>query len=963
MYRPGALRILINELSKYKIDIAAIQEMRWPNKGTMNHGNYTVFYSGNDQNKKKSGTGFIVNARLRPHIIGFNACNERMSSLRIQAKFQNITVFSIYAPTEEADDHVKDVFYSDLENFVDKTPKYDVKIILGDFNAKIGKDPNYADITGLNSLHDQSNNNGERIIDFAVSKSLVVSSTAFPRKNIYKETWKSPDKRTRNQIDHALVDHKHRSSIINVKTQRGADADSDHYMVKVVYRARISNIKTHKATRANKYNINLLKDSSFRDLYQSKIDEQLKAMYPHNDNRLSCEDDYNSLTNILNKTAEDVLGYERVSRSKPWFDQECNAVIIERNNARKLMLQKQTRFRVDDYKDKRRIANRILKKKKKEHLKQKINNIEEARQNNDVRKFYKDINDGRKTFKPRSNICKSEDGTLLCNKEQVLKRWKEFFEKTLNTQSDENEYAPKVYHTVEPLVIPPTMDEVQSTINRLKNLKAPGVDSIPSELIKLGGDSLHREIYHLILKVWETEKMPSKWHQAIICPLLKKGDPTDCKNYRAISLLCTMYKVFSMILHSRLEPYAEECIGDYQCGFRRGRSTTDQIFSLRHLMEKCYEFQINTHYIFIDFRQAFDSIHRANVLSAMQEFGIPQKLINLTSMTLDGSFNSIRIEGELSQSFETKNGVKQGDNLAPLIFNIAIEKILQMAGYDKNSSIFIKSFQVLAYADDLVLIGRNENILKEKFMAIASAAKQFGLEINASKTKYMQLSKQPRSLTALTIGDTDLESVTSFSYLGTTVDNSSSCSREIQNRIKSGNKCYFALLPMMKSRLLSRTTKIRIYKTLIRPVITYGSDAWVINKCDEKRLLVFERKILRRIYGPMLEEGAPPRIRYNDELYALFNDLNLVAFIKCKMMKWAGHIVRMNATRMVSCLFNGCPVGKRFTGRPRTRWKDCCDKVMASVGITNWKIKARSRSGWRKIVKEAMAHPGLSSQR
>ena len=119
--------------------------------------------------------------------------------------------------------------------------------------------------------------------------------------------------------------------------------------------------------------------------------------------------------------------------------------------------------------------------------------------------------------------------------------------------------------------------EVELAIDKLKSHKLPGIDQIPAELIKAGGRTICLEIHKLITSIWKKEKLPEEWKESIIVPIHKKGDKSDCNNYRGISLLPTTYKILSNILLSRLIPYAKEIIGDHQCGFRHNRSTIDHI--------------------------------------------------------------------------------------------------------------------------------------------------------------------------------------------------------------------------------------------------------------------------------------------------------------------------------------------------------------------------------------------------
>jgi hypothetical protein len=154
-------------------------------------------------------------------------------------------------------------------------------------------------------------------------------------------------------------------------------------------------------------------------------------------------------------------------------------------------------------------------------------------------------------------------------------------------------------------------------------------------------------------------------------PIYKKGDKTDCSNYRGISLLSTTYKILPNILLSRLTPYAEEIIGDHQCGFRRHRSTTEHRFSIRQILEKKWEYNEAVHQLFIDFKKVCDSIRREVLYNILTEFGIPMKVVRLIKMCLSETYSRVRVGEHLSDTFPIKNGLKQGDALSPLLFNFA----------------------------------------------------------------------------------------------------------------------------------------------------------------------------------------------------------------------------------------------------------------------------------------------------
>ena len=150
----------------------------------------------------------------------------------------------------------------------------------------------------------------------------------------------------------------------------------------------------------------------------------------------------------------------------------------------------------------------------------------------------------------------------------------------------------------------------------------------------------------------------------------------------------------SNILIARISPFAENLIGNYQCGFRKNRSTVNHIFTLRQILKKTKEFGIETHHLFMDFKSTYDTIKRDKLYNAMSEFNIPNKLIRFTQMTMENIKSQVRIQSDLSDSIITKKGLRQGASLASLLFNLALEKVVRNAGTQTSRTRFYKSFQL-----------------------------------------------------------------------------------------------------------------------------------------------------------------------------------------------------------------------------------------------------------------------------
>ena len=180
----------------------------------------------------------------------------------VKRRIFNTTIICVHAQTGEKDEIQKDTFYEDVERTYMKAPRYDIKVVMGDFDAKVGKEPGLMPNVGKCSLHEETNNNGWRIIDFAIAKNMAISSMLFQHKRIHKETWRSPDESASNQIDHVMIDSRHTINILDVKSCRGADCDSDHYMVKMKYRQWISVYGKANTQRNIKFNIDNLKEGT-----------------------------------------------------------------------------------------------------------------------------------------------------------------------------------------------------------------------------------------------------------------------------------------------------------------------------------------------------------------------------------------------------------------------------------------------------------------------------------------------------------------------------------------------------------------------------------------------------------------------------------------------------------------------------------------------------------------------------
>ena len=174
-----------------------------------------------------------------------------------------------------------------------------------------------------------------------------------------------------------------------------------------------------------------------------------------------------------------------------------------------------------------------------------------------------------------------------------------------------------------------------------------------------------------------------------------------------------------------------------------------------------------------------------------------------------------------------------------------------------------------------------------------------------------------------------------------------------KERVALGTKAYYANQKFFKSRLITKSSKLKLSGTVIRPIVTYASETWVLKETIIQKLLVFERKILRRMIGPR-KENKIWRIKTKEELDKLIKHNNVVIYVKAQRLSWFGHVQRMPCTRTVRKIFKWNPLNKRSQGRPKYRWEDNVKQDICQMKVKSWITCVQDREKWKDVVEKAI---------
>lgn len=920
----GKLQIVEREMRTYNLDILGLSETHWRNSGHFRtaEGN-TVYFSG-PENTSSNGVAIIVPPKLNNSVIGYRAVDDRIIHVKIQTTTTIAHFVQIYAPTSTSSEVEIEAFYGRLEEVLTDIPNRDLLFILGDFNAKVGKSSEVERAVGKFGLG-QRNERGDRLLEFCIQQNLAITNTLFKHHPRRQFTWRSPDGRTKNQIDYILIKQRWRSSATNCRAYPGADCGTDHQLLVLDFRLRFK-IVSRKLIRKTM----IPQPSKVQD-FRLDIESKLCLDQVESDP----EKGWEYLKSIMVETAKKHTPPNNTKR-KPWITDHSWDLIQRRKDVKR-------KADADHaYRKLSREVQRQCRKDKEEYIAGICEEIERHGIRNEPRELFNKIKLLTREFRPQNWSILDAGGNLKTDMDEILETWRIYCADLYKSRQDPPEISWPCSYPREPAIL---LSEVQEAIRSLKKNKSPGIDTVPGELFQMLGEKGVRIFHSVCTAIWSTGKWPTDWCTSIYVPLHKKGSTTKCENYRTLSLVSHASKVLLKILKTRLKAYLDCQIPQEQAGFVKGKGTREQILNIRQLIEKSREYQVPMIICFVDYQKAFDCVNWAKLWTILVHMGAPVHLVSLIKNLYESNEATVRLSQKFSKRFRTERGVRQGCVLSPDLFNIYGEFVMRRSLDEWSGGITIagKKITNLRFADDTTLIAATEEEMVELLRRVECESNNVGLKINKIKTKIMIVDRfGTLRLTGL-LSQYDL--VDSFNYLGSSITSDGNCEAEVRRRIIMAKSAMTRLTKVWRDRSISKSVKVRLVRALVFSVFLYGAETWTLRSSERQKIDAFELWCWRR----MLRIPWTAHRTNVSVLSELKIRTRLSSICLQRVLQFFGHIARRDGDNLEKLIVSGNVPGKRARGRSPTRWTD---QVQQSTTRPFFQAlrDAEDRARWKQLT-------------
>ena len=960
-------------LSKNYIDIVGGQESWELDNSKIYVPGYKWFGKPRKSIKGKrgeGGVGFLVSELLIDDvtIIKDVKCNETIW-LRIKIRSGvDLYIGCVYMPTQGNVKQVCNDRFNLLEEDICMFQSKGRVLVLGDFNARVGKGEDVDDVVGMFG-ENTCNSNGNLLIELLHNCNLMVCNCRTLQSD---PQWTRVQSRLGHKsiIDYIITDKALMKASSDVFVDRTDIGSSDHYLVWFELGRSFGRNRKKAKRILYKWRVDRLQDKTTRSEYQAELGihandffQMLRDLYREG---VVGEELVRRMASkwekVVDKAASIALGRKLIicGRSVSWWDDELRQLVKDRRACFAQGLDNDSNW--SEYFRMRKVLKQRIREKKKVCREEFMANVNNNYRKN-IKAFWKFVNGSIKSsVKNRIETLTDGRGNSFSSHTGKVKILKTHYEKLgseLDAKSFDDSWKEKVSNSIKHFESmsfldshsngmmdqPITLAEVSCVVKAIKNNKSAGSDGIVGELIKYGGEPMCEMLLALFKLVWNNEHVPTYWREGLIVSLFKKGDREDPGNYRGITLLNIVSKLYCRVINNRLLKYLElnNKLHEGQGGFRIGRSCIDNIFSLNELIQGRMKEGKSTYAFFLDIKKAYDTVWRDGLWYRMWEMGIKGKMWRVVRSLYVNNKSCVFLEGKSSEFFPINQGVAQGCTLSPTLFLIYINGLLcEIENCPQLGVKFSENrMSGLLFADDLVGVAETGSALQKLIDIVHVYSKRWRFEANVGKCAVIIFSKLGKVSGKWVWGEESLPVLKSYCYLGVEFSSDGSWDRHIKSLLIRNRQKLGGLYRVLHNFALDLKTRRHIFMAVLRPSLEYGCEVWNTNKCQAKALESIQLRACKYILGCSVTTCDEP----------VRADLGLES-LKCRRdfrkLRWYRKIMCMNNKRLpIKLLSNEWEI-VRCKGRPRKSW-------LAKLDVLKKELDLQDKVLDIKVIKEALA--------
>lgn len=935
-------------------------------------------------------------------------------------------VISTYLPCANHNDDTYEETLEKLSHFIDKHTKNSRPIIGGDFNARIGTRISYDTDESLKKFigpygNQDNNTRGHSVLSFLQRNQLHNPATFFKKQDY--TTWSNKITKTKavtninHTIDYIFLHTDEKKFIRNCQTDNPLlGLSTDHSCVCIDYKLPFESLTSNNIQLKNKKNEkNIRRNTDISDAQKEKFNDEMKSILQEKTNISAGE-----LSKALKFVASETLPILEKNQND-WYKQDednLSKLIKLKRNAEKTKNK-------SNCKETRKNLKKAIKEAKNKWILSKIETLENIDHNpfdawKALEMLQKGISHHHSDSSSKYVKLRKEDGTLTDIPKEQVQIHANFFGKEIfgrQASYDQRSIDDLPQHFINTSIDNPIDEnELNNALKHAKNRKAPGLNGIPVEYYKLLDEDNRKPILKILNAYFlqPSYDIPD-WHNVTLKLLPKKGDLSLPKNYRPISLLDVLSKILSYILTQRINTHLTEIGLKEQAGFMQNRGCSDATSTLKITLQNLKASNHDSFVLFVDIVKAFDSVNREMLWQILKKYGIPPIAIKC----IEKMYTNIQIHlniGTAQTSFKSTSGVKQGDNLAPVLFLFVIQaaidtmhkhwpttlpplqwfptskSFLNKRSQNKNSHTL--DHKDTFYADDSAFIFLSEEDLIKGTEFVNNTFQSFGLQVHLgdkatntkSKTEAMYFPSDPNIPITdhLKSGNYDVGKenkhfvsyTTNFKYLGTHLSQDLSDDFDIDQRLIAATRHFNAHgRRIFRDRKIQLHYRTRLYVATTLNILLWGCDSWALKHEHIRKLNVFHNKCIRSMIGIDMHcvRNKKSGTR-NSEILKKSMLHPIETYITIRQLRFLQRVSRMDQDRLTYQIMSSQGIKKENSGRckyqtsTKSAYKDALIRANlfekgSDIETEKWMEMMRRRDVGSRIEENLNLEPGKFSRR